>query len=161
MKKIIIAAMSPGRVMGVGGTLPWHIPGDLKHFKRTTNGSPMLMGRKTFDSFPSPLPNRHHIVVTRNPAAYTNSSQVSFVSSIEEGYGVASWLSETLFIIGGAEIYRQTIADADEMVLTHVEEEFVGDTFFPEWRDDNWVTASQERPEESKIPYCVRRYRRG
>lgn len=136
-----IAACARNRVIGKDGDLPWNIPEDMKFFREKTQGHIMIMGRKTFDSFRGkPLPKRPHIVISRNTQALQFSenptSPVLLVNSIEEALKKAQALcpdwSEEVFIIGGGEIYRQTLPLADRVYLTVIEKDFVGDAHFPE-----------------------------
>ncbi|MFT4604342.1 MAG: dihydrofolate reductase [Rhodothermales bacterium] len=132
---VIVAAVgAENRVMGKGLELPWHIPEDLKHFKRLTLGHPMLMGRRTFQSlveqFGGPLKGRRHLVVTRNPD-YT-SVQAEVFSSPDEALAAAGDV-DLLIIAGGATIYEQFLERADRMELTLVDGEYDGDVFFPEY----------------------------
>ena len=132
MQLSAIVAMTPDRVIGKGGDLPWHLPEDLKFFKRTTSGHPIVMGRKTFDSIGRPLPKRQNIVITRDPSWEQEGASVIHspddLSSLE--------LQDPLiFIIGGAEIYRLFLPHLDELIITHVHEAHPGDTIFPEYED--------------------------
>jgi dihydrofolate reductase len=138
----MIAAMSKNRAIGRGNDLPWNVPEDLKHFKDTTRGHPVLMGRKTFESMPGPLPARLNVVVTRQ-ADYPAHLQakgfhsVVCVSSIEEGLKRIAELKpecRLVFIGGGSEIYRQALGIADEIILTTIDLEIGdADAFFPEF----------------------------
>lgn len=123
----IIVAMGKNRVIGKNGKLPWHIPEDLKHFKKVTFGHAVIMGRKTFESIGRPLPGRRNIIVTRN--ASFRPAGVTVAHSVDEALSVAG--AENAFIIGGAELYQQSLDRADRLYLTLVEGEFDGDTFFP------------------------------
>lgn len=131
---VIVAAVgAEDRLIGNGLELPWHIPEDLRHFKRLTVGRPMLMGRRTFESlieqFGKPLPGRRHLVVTRSDFT---SDQAEVFSSIDEAVEAARNVKE-LIIAGGATIYEQFLEKADRMELTLVEGEFEGDVHFPEF----------------------------
>lgn len=130
-KLISIAAVAKNNVIGKDGKLIWHIPEDLKRFKRLTLGHPMIMGRKTFESFPKPLPGRTHIVLSSTPNE--NTENIIWVDSIEKAINTAKELdNEKAFIIGGGNIYRQTIDLVDELEITEIDASFDGDTFFPE-----------------------------
>lgn len=132
MKRIIVAAHDPNLVIGKDGTLPWHYSEDLKFFKKTTMGAPILMGRGVFEELSEkPLPGRRNIVLSRT-RSYDNAETFS---SIEEALNHLSE-EEQIFIIGGAQIYNQTLSDVDEMVITVIKKEYEGDTYFPEYRDD-------------------------
>jgi len=135
-----IAAISENNVIGKDGDLPWKLPKDLEHFRSTTTGHPMIMGRKTFDSFPSPLPDREHIILTRNESLNSSNEQVNYVNSVDEAINLANEITNknTSFIIGGQSIYELFFDYLDEMILTHVHGEYDGDTHFPEFDTENW-----------------------
>lgn len=139
----LIVAMTTKGIIGKNGTLPWHIPDDLKHFRHLTKGSNVVMGRKTFDSLkmPNGLPNRRNFVVSRNkPCGYT--SQVSYHKSIEFALLDASFSSDALntFIIGGATIYDYALKNnfVDMMHISFIKEQYDGDTKFPEFDKSQW-----------------------
>ena len=148
MKLSVIVAMAANRVIGHANRLPWHLPADLKHFKATTLGKPVLMGRKTWESIGRPLPGRTNIVITRD-TAYTADGCV-VVHSLDEAIRVAGEAEEAM-VIGGAELYRQALPLADTLYLTLVHGEFTGDTRFPEWRQDEWreIGRVDHEPDES------------
>ena len=123
----LIVAISTNRCIGKNNTLVWKLPSDLKRFKQITSGHTVVMGRKTFQSIGKPLPNRRNIIITRDLGFGAEGCEV--VNSIEEALLLSS---EDCFIIGGSEIYKQTIDLADKIYLTLVHEEFDGDSFFPE-----------------------------
>lgn len=146
MEKIIIAAVSENNVIGKKGKIPWDIPQDLKHFKQKTMGNPVIMGRKTYQSFPEtvrPLPGRKNIVLTRSGFEPQDDS-VEVVNSLEEAYDLAVELSDKAFVIGGSSVYEEALEDADRIVLTEVHREVDGDTFFPEWSDGNWEEVERD-----------------
>lgn len=150
MEKIIIAAMDEEKAIGRDGKIPWHYPEDMKHFKEKTTGYSVLMGRKTYESLPEdfrPLPDRENIVLTRSDPEFNESVKV--VNSLEEAYQSAE--NEKLFIAGGASVYKQTLKDADRMILTKIPETHDGDTFFPEWDKENWDLES--RREEGELVF--------
>lgn len=157
MDIILIAAVSSNDVIGRDGTLPWHYPADMKHFRRTTDKYPILAGRKTFESFPRrPLPNRTNLILTRN-AYYSAPQGVVVCRDIEEARDYCEKEgAEKLFILGGAEIYRLTLPFADEMILTHIPKEVEGDTYFPEWSRTEWKEVDR-REEEGLIFATYRR----
>ncbi len=138
MKLSIIAAMAPNRVIGRNNELPWHYPEDLKYFKEKTMGKPILMGRKTFESIGKPLPGRWNIVITRQKGLQIPG--VIVANSIKDG--IAQVESRSIeedrpipgeaFIIGGAELYRETMAIAEKIYLTLIPDQVEGDAFFPE-----------------------------
>ena len=132
MKLIIVAAHDPNLVIGKDGGLPWHYSEDLKFFKRTTLGAPILMGRGVFEELnEKPLPGRRNVVLSRT-RTYDN---VHTFSSIREALNFLED-EDQVYIIGGAEIYNQTLDHVDEMVITEIKKEYEGDTFFPEYRGD-------------------------
>ena len=137
----LIAAVGKNGVIGSNGDLPWHLPDDMKFFSKTTRGHHVLMGRKNFESIPEkyrPLPGRPNIIVTRN--ADFNADQVIIKTSIESGIRAAHEAGETeLFIIGGGEIYNQTIHLADRLYITHVEASPEGETHFPRFDSTEWI----------------------
>ncbi len=131
-----IAAVSENNVIGKDGSLPWDLPGDLEHFRSTTTGHSMIMGRKTFDSFPKPLPNRKHIVLTRSNKLNNSNEQVVYVNSVEEALDEVK--DDKVFIIGGQSIYELFFDRLDTMILTHVHKKYDGDTYFPIFDENNW-----------------------
>ena len=130
--------MARNRVIGRNNALPWRLSEDLKRFKATTLGKPILMGRKTFESIGKPLPGRRNIVLTRDPAWHAQG--VDVVRSVEEALALTRESPE-LAVIGGAEIYRLTLPDAERIYLTRVEADVPGDTLFPELDSTQWSEA--------------------
>lgn len=155
MEKIIIAAVSENRVIGKDGDIPWHHPEDLKHFKEKTTGHSVIMGRKTYFSLPEdyrPLPNRKNIVLSRSKPKLPED--VELANSLEEAWDIAEEFGDKAFIIGGANIYEQTLDKADKIVLTKIHEEYEGDTYFPKWEEENWQEVDRDdRDELSFIEY--------
>ncbi len=139
-----ILAMSKNRVIGKDNQIPWHLSGDLKYFKKTTLNHHIIMGRKTFLSIGKPLPKRTNIVLTRNP--YFVASNVLVASSVQQALELAEDNGENeVFIIGGGEIYLQSMPFWDRVYLTLVEAEVEGDVFFPEIDDKEWKLVSEEK----------------
>jgi dihydrofolate reductase len=140
MEKVIIVAIADNNAIGRDNALLWHISDDLKFFKRTTSGCPVIMGRKTFESIGRPLPKRTNIVVSRG---FDAPEGVDIVSSLEEAYKAASVVMtdkvERCFVIGGGQIYAQAMQDADRLIVTHVHT-VIGnaDTFFPQIDPSVW-----------------------
>lgn len=132
----IIVAAAENNAIGKDNQLIWHLSDDLKHFKTLTNGHHIIMGRKTFESFPKPLPNRTHVVITRQ-ANYQVPEGVIVVKTLEDALDTAKHDSQP-FIIGGGEIYKQAMAIANKIEITRVHEHFEGDTFFPEIDPNIW-----------------------
>ena|SRR3569623_1741689 len=122
---IAIVGMASNRVIGKDGTLPWHLPEDLKFFKKTTMGHPILMGRKTFESIGRPLPGRRNIVLSRTMPPREG---VEVIHSVEE---LSCAEGETVFLIGGAQLFETLLPQCDGMYLTWIEHPYEGDTFFP------------------------------
>jgi dihydrofolate reductase len=125
-----IVAMTPERVIGRAGTLPWHLPEDLAFFKRTTSGHPVVMGRKTYQSLGRPLPQRRNIVLTRDPN--WSAAGVEVIHAPAELAGLPG-LDGKVFIIGGAEIYQAFLPQLADLLVSHVVERHAGDTRFPEY----------------------------
>lgn len=138
-KLTIIVATDARRGIGINNTLPWKLPEDLAHFKRITTGHPIIMGRKTFDSIGRPLPNRRNIVVTRNDNWQHDG--VDTVHSIEGALALLDGAHG--FVIGGAEIYRQSLALADQLIITEIAHTYDCDAFFPEV-DAAWQETARE-----------------
>jgi len=142
MKISLIAALADNRVIGKDGKMPWHLPEDLKHFKATTMGKPMIMGRKTWESFGGkPLPGRDHIVITRNPSYEAEGATV--VPSLDEALSLVED-KEEIMIIGGGEIYTQALPLADRLYLTEIHITPGGDTEFPSFDRSAWQETSRE-----------------
>ncbi len=154
MKIILIAAVAKNLVIGKNNDLLWRLPVDFKRFKALTMGHHILMGRKTYESFDNPLPGRTHLVITRNPDYEVAEGHYTF-SDIESAViRCGKWGIDTLFVIGGGEIYKQTLSIADEMMLTEVDASPEGDTFFPAFDLTNWVETFREfHPEDDRHRY--------
>jgi len=146
----IVVAKADNGVIGADGTLPWRLPKDLRHFKAITSGAPMIMGRKTFESLPSILPGRRHIVLTRDPAWRRDGIEIAH--SVEEALALVE--GDRVSIIGGAEIYRLFLPITDVIHLTEVHLAPTGDTVFPELDPAIWHhPAIPERwPAEGGFP---------
>ena len=144
----IIVAISKNRVIGDSNKLIWHLPADLKRFKEVTGGHPIVMGRKTYESIGRPLPNRRNIIITRDENYEVDGCEV--VNSIEEALLLTN---SDCFIIGGGEIYKQTLHIADQIYLTQVDEEFDGDTTFPELSAHWYVSKKEDFEADEKNPY--------
>jgi dihydrofolate reductase len=132
---VMIAAVAENNALGKNNELVWHLPNDFKRFKELTSGHYIIMGRKTFESFPKPLPNRTHVVITRQPNYQPEGCVV--VNSIENAIKACPE-NETIYIIGGGEIYNQSLAFSDTIEITKVHGEFEADAFFPEIKSENW-----------------------
>jgi dihydrofolate reductase len=159
MKISIIVAMSRNRVIGQGDALPWKLPADLRRFKLLTMGHWLILGRKTFDSIGKPLAGRHMIVVTHQEGFAPGGIQVAH--SVEQALEMAR--GDEVFIGGGAQIYHQTLGQADRLYMTLVEAKFEGDTFFPACDKSDWQLVSEEchdPDERNPFPYRFRVYER-
>ena len=154
----IIVAYARNRTIGRDNTLPWKLPGDLAHFKRTTLGCPIIMGRKTWDSLGRPLPGRRNIVITHSEV-YKNPG-VDFVPNLSAALALVADL-EHVFIIGGAQIYQQALPFADRVIATEVQAEIEGDAFFARLDSHQWIetTRSPQQPENG-LAYDLVEYRR-
>jgi len=137
----LIAAAAENNALGKDNQLVWHLPNDFKRFKQITSGHYIIMGRKTFESFPKPLPNRTHIIITRQKNYEVEGCNV--VNSIEKALEISP-KDEEIFIIGGAEIYNQSIDFADKIELTRVHANFDADVYFPEINLDKWELIFDE-----------------
>ncbi|SIT80535.1 dihydrofolate reductase [Edaphobacillus lindanitolerans] len=141
-----IVAHDPDLVIGKDNQLPWHLPGDLAYFKRTTMGKAMIMGRRTFESIGRPLPGRLNIVVSRNGDYKAEGAVV--VHSVDEAIAKASDYAPEIMVIGGAGLFSSMLDQADRLYITYIHQRFDGDTHFPEYRDD-WALVSKSEIEQS------------
>jgi len=153
IKVAMIAAMGRNRVIGCDNKMPWHLPEDLKYFKATTMGKPIVMGRKTFDSLGRPLPGRSNIVISRQ--ADLSIPGVQVVDSIEQALTLARHQAELdavdeIMIIGGGNLYQQCLALADRLYLTRVELEPQGDAWFPAFSDAEWELREERAVAEGE-----------
>ncbi len=137
----ILVAMTPDRVIGRGGALPWHLPADLRRFKRLTMGHHIIMGRKTFESLTRELPGRTMIILTRQRAETSCASRR--VHSLDEAL-TASKGDDEVFVVGGAAVYREALPRADRIYQTLVHANVPGDTWFPEFAELEWQVVEQE-----------------
>lgn len=141
MRLSLIAAMARNRVIGRDNTLPWRLPEDLRYFKATTLGKPVIMGRKTWESLGRPLPGRLNIVVTRNASYRAEGATV--VTGLPQAIAAAGEVEEA-FVIGGAELYRQALPLAQRIYLTEIATDVDGDASFPEFADSDWAEISRD-----------------
>lgn len=147
MKLSMIVAAAQNRVIGRDNALPWYLPNDLKYFKQTTLGKPIIMGRKTYESIGKPLPGRTNIVITRQTDYQPDGVKV--VHSVAEARDLAESVclidgQEEAMIMGGAEIYTLALPDADRLYLTEVHADVDGDAYFPEYDKTEWKEISRE-----------------
>lgn len=153
MSLSLIAAVANNNVIGKDNALLWNIPQDMKFFRATTSGHPVIMGRKTHLSIGRALPNRRNVVITRD-ATFT-SPDVEVVHSVPEALALFKDSADEAFIIGGADIYTQTLPFADKLYITHIDADFDGDTFFPEIDTTIWKKTAEtvvEKGEENTYP---------
>jgi dihydrofolate reductase len=154
----IVVAIDAQRGIGINNTLPWHLPEDLAHFKRTTTGHPIIMGRKTFDSIGRPLPNRRNIVVTRSPD--WRHDGVEAVTSLDAA--IALVRDVPACIIGGAQIFNEALPRVDRLVVTEIAKTFDCDTFFPAIDPAQWTEVAREthHSDASGFDYAFVTYQR-
>jgi len=147
MRLSIVVAMDDNRLIGKGNGLPWHLPADLAYFKKITTDNSILMGRNTYDSIGKPLPNRRNIVITRNSEISIKGCEV--VNSIEKALSITKD-EEEVMIIGGANLFEQLLPNVSRLYITHIEGEFEGETYFPNYDENEWLEVSREshQPDE-------------
>lgn len=151
MKLSMIAALAKNRVIGKDNKMPWHLPADLQFFKKTTMGSPIIMGRKTYDSIARPLPGRLNIVLSRDKKLQIDGCTV--VDSLQRALEAAKGHNE-VFITGGSHLYNSYLENADRLYLTLIDQEFEGDTFFPDYTQYQWKQIRKETHRaEEKNPH--------
>ncbi|WP_175639572.1 dihydrofolate reductase [Metabacillus schmidteae] len=148
----LLVAMDKHRLIGRDNQLPWHLPQDLAYFKKVTMNHKIVMGRKTFESIGRPLPGRENIIVTRDKA-YTQKG-CTILHSIEEIIELSSHSKDELFVIGGAEIFKEILPVSDRLYITEIDHEFEGDTYFPDRKHSEWKKVSDEKGiKDEKNPY--------
>lgn len=135
----LIAAVDRNGLIGSEGKLPWHLPADLKHFKKLTIGHPVVMGRRTFESLGKPLSNRRNVVLTKDYRFKAEGAET--VHSVEEALQILT--EGEVFVIGGAQVFKDFLPWADRIYLTVIDQEFAGDTFFPEFNQEDWFLVSE------------------
>lgn len=155
---ILIAAVAQNGVIGKDGSLPWDLPEDHEHFRATTEGHPVIMGRRTWEDIEEglggPLPGRTNIVVSHEDLEVPE--EVINVHGIEEAIEVAGDMDEQIFVIGGASIYEQFLEHADAMILSELHDAYEGDTRFPDWGTEDWEEVERDQRER----FDIVRYRR-
>lgn len=160
MKLSLIAAVAKNNIIGNDNKLIWHLPADLKHFKNTTSGHTIIMGRKTFDSIGKPLPNRRNIIVTRNEELEIEGCEI--YHTLQDAIDACSKEGE-VFIVGGAEIYRQALHAADKIYLTRIYADFEGDATFPTFSLSEWrlnIYVRHHADEKNQYEYSFSEYER-
>lgn len=160
MRIIIIAAIAQNGVIGkANGEMPWHVKEEFQHFKQTTLSSPVIMGRKTFETLGKPLKGRENIIITRNENFKVDFEETTICHSLDEAISYChSKDCEKIFIIGGGNIYHQAIPIANEMILSFMKFEAVGEVKFPEIKNDIWKLVSTEYREQFEIRKYVKKY---
>ncbi|OIN56273.1 dihydrofolate reductase [Arsenicibacter rosenii] len=159
MKISMIWAEAENGTIGRNNNLPWHLPDDFRYFKETTSGHPIIMGRKSFESLGKPLPKRTNIIITRNPDF--RPAGVTVVNSLEEGIQAAQAVNqEQIFIIGGAEIYRQALPLANTLYITEVHKTYEGDAHAPyvnrsEWNEVSRIHHPVDERHETSFDFVV------
>jgi len=146
MERILIAAYAENYCIGLQNNLPWRLREDLRHFKQCTQGHFLILGRKTFESFPQPLPQRRHLIVSKQPGYQVAAPACQVLPSLEAAWQAAEQLAaEKVFVIGGGEIYRQVLAQGqvERLILTEVKTSVSGDTFFPIIDFSQWQEQSR------------------
>lgn len=165
-KLSLIVARAKNGVIGVDGDLPWRLSSDLKFFKRTTLGKPVLMGRVTWESLPFPLPGRPNLVLTRNPDFQVKGAEVftDVNDMIGRGYELAGELGvDEIMLIGGAKLYASLLGHCDRMYITDVDADIEGDAYFPSFEPANWRCTSEtafEKGPKDDYAFTVRVYDR-
>ena len=155
----LIYARGANGVIGLNNTMPWHLPEDLSHFKQLTSGNPVVMGRKTWDSLPErfrPLPGRTNIVVTRN--ADWQAEGVLNASSLEQALELGAQHGNTVWVMGGAQIYAQALPLADVVDVTIIHKDFEGDAFAPELGPEWQEAVRQDLVSAQDLPFSFVRY---
>ncbi len=149
--KYIIVAYDKNRLIGADNKLLWQgdMAADMKHFRDLTTGNVVIMGRKTFDSIGKPLPNRQNIVITRQPLQIDG---VDIIHSLEEAFEIAD-ASKDIYVIGGGQIYAQSISSADQIIATEIDASFNGDTYFPTLMNDWHEVAREDHQADDKNKY--------
>lgn len=150
----IIVAMTKDGLIGKDGDLPWYLPEDFKHFKKTTQNGTVIMGRKTYESIGKPLPNRNNIVLTRSKKEIKGCDVAhTFKQAIE----LSKRYDGKTFIIGGGNVYKQGLGVADELIITWVKKNYEGDTYFPKVNFDKWKKTKKEDYEEFEILWYTKK----
>ena len=155
----LIAAMGSKRAIGLDGTMPWHLPAELQHFKQATMGKTIVMGRKTWQSIGRPLPDRQNIVISRNPALVLDGAGLA--TSLTAAIEMAT--ADEIMVIGGGQLYTLALPLARRMLLTLIDIDPPADTWFPAWDDDEWEQAEvgQVQADESgDLAYRIIEYTR-
>lgn len=159
MKIIIISAIAKNGVIGrSNGEMPWHIKEEFQHFKSTTLGFPIIMGRNTFETLGKPLKGRINVILTKNTGYRPEFEDLKIFNTLNETleYFIGQNI-EKIFVIGGGKVYAQSIPIADEMILSYMNFEVEGDIFFPDFNKDDWEVTKRDKRDEFEICYYVRK----
>lgn len=159
MKIALIAALDENRVIGNDGGIPWHIPEDLEHYKNTVSDRVVISGRVTFEGIPGRYQGRQHIVLSRDESWNRDIDEVHHAQNVEEAVDIAENLAseeEYVYVIGGENVYREFLPMADKMVLSHIEGEHTGDTYYPQFSSDEWEVSDVTQYEK----FSVKEYNR-
>jgi dihydrofolate reductase len=157
----LVVAIGKNGEMGKDNKMPWHMPKDLKHFKEITSGYPVIMGRKTYESIGKALPNRTNIVVSRRENWFEEG--ILIVGSLKEALKFAQKINESVMVIGGADIFKQTMDIADTLEVTLVDSEFDADTFFPTINTKEWKLTTEEfhtKDEKNPFDFSFKTYKK-
>lgn len=157
----IVVAMGLKNEIGADNKLLWHLPTDLKNFKKLTSNHPIIMGRKTYESIGKPLPNRTNIVVSRKKDWF--EEDILIVGSIKEAIKFAKKIDEEIFIIGGGNIYEQTLEVTDKLEVTQVKAELEADVFFPKIDEKIWQKTNEichEKDDKNEYDFCFQTWER-
>lgn len=159
MKIIIIAAIAKNGVIGkANGEMPWHVKEEFQHFKETTKGYPVIMGRKTFETLGKPLKNRYNIIITRDSNYQVNHKEAQVLTDFREALRYCkNFYPEKCFIIGGAEIYKQAFLFADEMILSYMRFDAEGEVKFPDFNQKEWYIDNIVKHEQFDVYHYVKK----
>lgn len=159
MRKIIISAVAKNGVIGKNnGELPWHISEEFRHFKQTTLGYPIIMGRKSFDALGKPLPKRENIVISRNSGLVYPFNEIKIFNSLNQAYEYCEEKQyEKIFVIGGGQIYAQAINQVDEMIISKLDFDAEGEVSFPTFDENEWEIVKKDTREHFEIFWYKRK----
>lgn len=159
MKKIIISAVAKNGVIGKNnGQLPWHISEEFRHFKLTTLGSPIIMGRKSFDALGKPLPKRENIVISRNNSLVYPFNDLKIFNSLRKAIVYCEEkLYKKVFVIGGGQIFVQAINEVDEMIISKLDFDAEGEIYFPSIDENKWEIIKRDKREKFEIFWYKRK----
>ena len=152
----LIVAFDKNRLIGKNDWMPWNNKEDLKHFRNYTMNKDLLVGRKTFEGFPKPLPNRYHYVLTRQEMDY-NHEQVEVIHNIDELVKKYKNSEKELVVIGGSQIYKTALPYVDKMVISLMEGDYEGDTYFPEFDENDFTVENKEKKEGFTVYTLIRK----